>query len=86
MVCFAISSSPVQPSWVPVPEGFAGAAACILGCRLVLNLRDAYYLPFTEEFETGPGVVHSALRFRHVRSSRCAIATNLDEEITVTSA
>lgn len=34
-------------------EAFAEVAACVVGCRLILNLREVYYLPFGKEVSTG---------------------------------
>ncbi|TFK51893.1 hypothetical protein OE88DRAFT_1484003 [Heliocybe sulcata] len=39
----------LSSTWLEVPEGFALAATCIMGSRLVLNMREAYYSPFVEE-------------------------------------
>lgn len=32
-----------------LPEAAVSCAACVLGSRLVLNLRESYYTPFTDE-------------------------------------
>ncbi|KAF9010799.1 hypothetical protein BDQ17DRAFT_1346962 [Cyathus striatus] len=33
-----------------ISEAFSGFVACVLGPRLILNLREAYYRPFTDEY------------------------------------
>ncbi|KAF9467225.1 hypothetical protein BDZ94DRAFT_1249888 [Collybia nuda] len=40
----------------------AGVVACVLGPRLMLNLREAYYRPFTEEAQ---GQLSAGLEFNH---------------------
>ncbi|KAF9010774.1 hypothetical protein BDQ17DRAFT_1406070 [Cyathus striatus] len=34
-----------------ISEAFSGCNACVLGPRLILNLREAYYRPFTDEYD-----------------------------------
>ncbi|EPQ56629.1 hypothetical protein GLOTRDRAFT_138308 [Gloeophyllum trabeum ATCC 11539] len=38
----------MSSTWLEVPEGFALAATCIMGSRLVLNMREAFFNPFHE--------------------------------------
>jgi len=53
--------------WNQLPDGFALAVTCIVGCRLVLNIREAYYLPTGDsdsehvmsEFQTAEPVWHT---------------------------
>ncbi|KAF9467224.1 hypothetical protein BDZ94DRAFT_61712 [Collybia nuda] len=40
----------------------AGVVACVLGPRLMLNLREAYYRPFTEEARGQPSAVMSGIQ------------------------
>ncbi|KDQ58700.1 hypothetical protein JAAARDRAFT_34546 [Jaapia argillacea MUCL 33604] len=35
-------------TWLEVPEGYVTATYCIMGSRLMLNMRDAYYLPVSQ--------------------------------------
>ncbi|KAL0945810.1 hypothetical protein HGRIS_012096 [Hohenbuehelia grisea] len=66
----AILWSTLRPELVQLPESFVACATCILGSRLVLNLREAYYTPFADELKTANGAKVSsrasdALSFRH---------------------
>ncbi|KAG9226663.1 hypothetical protein CCMSSC00406_0006112 [Pleurotus cornucopiae] len=45
----AILWSTLPPELVQLPEAAVSCAACVLGSRLVLNLRETYYTPFTDE-------------------------------------
>lgn len=45
---------------MPIASGLSQLFSRVLGCRLILNLREAYYLPFEEEcgrLETLPTLV-----------------------------
>ncbi|EIN12765.1 hypothetical protein PUNSTDRAFT_141373 [Punctularia strigosozonata HHB-11173 SS5] len=47
--------------WIEIPEGFSGAMTCIMGSRLTLNMREAFYKPFSTvgrltTFKTPPGL------------------------------
>jgi len=42
----------VLPVWNQLPDGLSLASTCVIGCRLMLNLREAYYLPFSEDSDT----------------------------------
>lgn len=39
----------VQATWLEIPACFSFAATTIMGCRLVLNLSSAYYIPFSTQ-------------------------------------
>lgn len=57
----------------------AGAALTpILGCRLVLNLRDAYYKPFATEFEQNDVDLHIATESLDSQSPQHPFAIELD--------
>lgn len=43
----------LPPIWMEVSAPFAVAMTCVMGSRLVLNLREAYYLPAQDEFVPG---------------------------------
>jgi len=49
-----------------IAVGFAIFIPRILGCHLILNLREAYYRPFEEE--NGVGRMITTLQFDHPRS------------------
>jgi len=38
--------------WRKLPQAFPVAATCVVGARLILNLRKAYYLPITMDLST----------------------------------
>jgi len=46
---------PIQ--WLGLPQGFSIACTCVMGVRLTLNLREAYYLPWTEDGEKSVKIV-----------------------------
>lgn len=33
--------------WAELPQGYGGAVTCVVASRLVLNIRESYYDPFT---------------------------------------
>lgn len=41
----------VQPFYQQISLSAAEVGSCVLGCRLIINLREAYYQPFTSELE-----------------------------------
>ncbi|RXW22042.1 hypothetical protein EST38_g3820 [Candolleomyces aberdarensis] len=57
-------------AWYVLPLGsiqymmtITAAASPILGCRLILHLRDAYYRPFASEFTHGVSKTHERVHF-----------------------
>ncbi|TFK43230.1 hypothetical protein BDQ12DRAFT_709061 [Crucibulum laeve] len=49
-------------SWLGLPQGFSIAGTCVMGIRLVLNLREAYYLTSQEDVMPGDGSLDAAIR------------------------
>jgi len=43
--------------WLGLPQGFSIACTCVMGIRLTLNLREAYYLPWEEDDEKSVKIV-----------------------------
>jgi hypothetical protein len=43
---------PWQTRWRKLPQGFPVAATCVIGARLILNLRKAYYFPISMDLTT----------------------------------
>ncbi|RDB23204.1 hypothetical protein Hypma_009636 [Hypsizygus marmoreus] len=41
----------LPPQWINFPQGFSVAATCVMGVRLILNLRKAYYLYSTGDLD-----------------------------------
>lgn len=48
----AVAWLALPKSWSPLPDGLSLASTCIMGCRLVLNLRQAFYLPFARDSDS----------------------------------
>ncbi|KAJ3504585.1 hypothetical protein NLJ89_g7861 [Agrocybe chaxingu] len=61
-----------SPNAAHINAGIAIFAPRILGCRLILNLRESYYRPFKDELSmnnhTLPRVGNEPLRFNHSRT------------------
>lgn len=69
---------PLQTGALVYTLGAGAALTPILGCRLVLNLRDAYYKPFATEFEQNDLDLHIATESLDSQSPQHPFAIELD--------
>lgn len=69
----------MQTANLELAEGFCIAAVVILGCRLVINLRKAYHLPFEYECNDDSGLTTEIISIHSIGSDRITVGSCYDE-------